>query len=419
MNKSKRPSRRTVLQTAVAGASTLVLGAGARRAIAQPSEVKVGLIVPLSGPWARPSQLKKMGGDLAIKHINEQGGIKALGGAKMRLITIDAGDNVEKAKNAAQRLVSSEPDIVAGGGSWLSSFTLAVTEVTERAEIPWLTMAYADQITARGFKNVFQTSLVSSAMAHDALPTALNLAEKASGKRPSNVYILRDNTAGPTAFTKPLLEGGLERAKLKLVAEDIFTPPLADATPLIQKIRAARPEMLLFLPTTTGDVKLIFEKLNEFGLGQGRLPVVSSGGGLGPPELLQLVGKDLLEGLLFSIANWPAKGQEELVDSFKKETNEPWMTQDTIGMYGHIWILKEALEIAGKADRRAVAEALRTMETKNGSGRFFPGGNGIMKFDEKGRRVGAEIVFVQWRGGEPITVYPPAVAVREPTWGKR
>jgi branched-chain amino acid transport system substrate-binding protein len=417
MTSLKRPSRRTVLQTGVAGASTMVLGA--RRALAQPSEVKVGLIVPLTGPWARPSQLKKMGGDLAIKHINEQGGIKALGGAKMRLISIDAGENVEKAKNAAQRLVSSEPDIVAGGGSWLSSFTLAVTEVTERAEIPWLTMAYSDQITARGFKNVFQTSLVSSAMAHEAIPTALDLAEKASGKRPSNVYILRDNTAGPTAFAKPLIEGGLERAKLKLVAEDIFTPPLADATPLIQKIRAARPEMLLFLPTNTGDVKLVFEKLNEFGLGQGRLPVVSSGGGLGPPELLQLVGKDLLEGLLFSIANWPAKGHEELAESFKKETGEPWMTQDTIGMYGHIWILKEALEMAGKADRKAVAEALRTMETKNGSGRFFPGGNGVMKFDEKGRRVGAEIVYVQWQGGVPVTVYPPAVAASQVTWGKR
>ena len=80
--------------------------------------------------------------------------------------------------------MSSEPDIVAGGGAWLSSFTLAVTEVTERAELPWLTMAYADQITVRGFKNVFQTSLVSSAMAEDTVPTALNIAEKATGKRP-------------------------------------------------------------------------------------------------------------------------------------------------------------------------------------------------------------------------------------------
>ena len=147
--------------------------------------------------------------------------------------------------------------------------------------------------------------------------------------------------------------------------------------------------------------------------------MLSSGGGLGPPELLKLVGKDLLEGLLFSIANWPAKGQEKLAEDFKKESGEPWMTQDTIGMYGHVWILKEGLERAGKADRKALGEALRTMETKDGSGRFFPGGNGVMKFDDKGRRVGAEIVFVQWQGGEPITVYPPASAVRAPIWGKR
>lgn len=417
MTSMQRPNRRTVLKSSLAGAGALALGA--RRAAAQPSEVKIALIVPLSGPWARSGQLKKMGGDLAVKHINEQGGIKALGGAKLRLISIDAGDNVEKAKNAAQRLVSSEPDVVAGGGAWLSSFTLAVTEVTERADLPWLTMAYADQITARGYKNVFQTSLVSSAMVADAVPTALNIAEKASGKRPSTVYVLRDNTAGPTAFAKPLMEGGLERLKLKLLGEDIYTPPMADATPLVQKIRSARPEMLLFLPTSTPDVKLTLEKLNEFGMGQGRLPVLSSGGGLGPPELLKLVGKDLLEGLLFSIANWPAKGQEKLAEDFKKESGEPWMTQDTIGMYGHVWILKEGLERAGKADRKALGEALRTMETKDGSGRFFPGGNGVMKFDDKGRRVGAEIVFVQWQGGEPITVYPPASAVRAPIWGKR
>ena len=42
-----------------------------------------------------------------------------------------------------------------------------------------------------------------------------------------------------------------------------------------------------------------------------------------------------------------------------------------------------------------------------------------MKFDEKGRRVGADIVFVQWQNGMPITVYPPAAAVKEPIWAKR
>ena len=33
------------------------------------------------------------------------------------------------------------PDLVGGFGCWLSTFTLAVTEVTERAQLPWLTLS--------------------------------------------------------------------------------------------------------------------------------------------------------------------------------------------------------------------------------------------------------------------------------------
>jgi len=103
---------------------------------AQSKNVKIAIIVPLSGPWARQGTLVKFGAETAIDEINAAGGIKALGGAKLELVAIDAGDSAEKAKNAAQRLVAQEPDAVGGMGAWLSTFTLAVTEVTERAHIP-------------------------------------------------------------------------------------------------------------------------------------------------------------------------------------------------------------------------------------------------------------------------------------------
>ena len=169
-------NRRTLL------AIPLALGMGGA-ALAQ-SEVKVGLIAPMSGPWARQGDLMLKGANLAIEHINAQGGIKALNGARMKLITFDAGDSVEKAKNAAQRMVAQEPDLVGATGAWLSSFTLGVTEVTERAELPVLTLSYSDQITARGFKFVFQTSLGGGAQAVSAMPAILKLAEAATGKKP-------------------------------------------------------------------------------------------------------------------------------------------------------------------------------------------------------------------------------------------
>ncbi len=399
----------------VGGAVGALVAAGT--AGAQAKEVKVAMVAPMSGPWARQGKLMQLGADMAIDDINAQGGIKALGGAKLRLVVLDAGDSAEKAKNAAQRLVAQEPDVVGGTGAWLSSFTLAVTEVTERAKIPWLTLSYSDLITERGFEYVFQTSPTAGTQAKNALPALLDLAEKATGKRPTTVGIISDNTASPISFMKPMREGGLEKLGLKLVVDEVFTPPLSDATPLVQKVRSARPEVLLMLPTSVPDDSLVLQKLKEFGLTRDRLPVVGNGAHLGSPDLLNTVGKDLLEGMMTIVANWPIKGQEEIMQRFKKRTNEPFMTQDSICTYGDMWIFKEALEKAGAADRAKVADAIRAMDTTAGPARYFAGGQ--VKFEKNGRRAGAPVVVIQWQGGEPLTVYPIESAFAPARWSKR
>src|SRR5258705_12039366 len=139
-------------------------------------DVKIALVAPLSGRWARQGQLKKMGAEMAIAEVNAQGGIKSLGGAKIVLREADAGDSVEKAVSAAQRALSREK-ISAGIGSWLSSFTLGVTEVAERLEVPWFTLSYPDNITERGFKYTFQSSPVSSVQAAQALELLVEVAK--------------------------------------------------------------------------------------------------------------------------------------------------------------------------------------------------------------------------------------------------
>ncbi len=372
------------------------------------------MIAPLSGPWARQGQLLKMGADLAMEDINGAGGIKSLGGAKIEIIYADAGDTTEKAKNAAQRLVSDHPDLVGGFGAWLSSFTLAVTEVTERASIPWLTLSYSDLITDRGFKFVFQTSPTAAQQAAETLPTALKLAESTTGKRPKTIGLIMDNTAAPVAFAKPLKAGGLDKLGLKLTVDQIFTPPLSDATPLVEKVRSARPDFLLLLTSAMPDCKLVLEKLDEFKLAHGKIPLVSNGAPFGSPELLKTVGADLLDGLLFSVANWPMKGQEAFIDRFKKKTGEPFLTQDGLCGYGHPAILAAGLEAAGAADKVKVAEAIRKMNLTTGpAAACFPG---PIKFDDKGRRIDVPIIFAQWQKGVPVTVFPTDLALAKPVW---
>jgi branched-chain amino acid transport system substrate-binding protein len=383
---------------------------------AQTKPVKIAVIAPLSGPWARQGQLIKLGAEMAVAEVNDKGGIKSMGGAKLELLSIDAGDSAEKAKNAAQRLVAQEPDVVGGMGSWLSTFTLAVTEVTERAQIPWLTLSYSDKITDRGFKYVFQTSPTAGTQSTKALPTILDLAKAATGSTPKTVGLIGDNTASPVSFLKPFREGGLTKYGIKTVMDETYTPPLSDATPLIQRVRSTHPDFLLYISSTISDLKLGLEKMNEFRLGKGAIPVIGNGAANGAPEVLKNVSPDLLEGFIFIVANWGLKGQGPIIEAFKKRTGEPWMTQDSLAGYGHIWIFKEALERVGKADRVKVAEEIHKMDLTSGPAAMaFPG---PVKFEANGRRAGAPLVIVQWQHGVPLSVYPTDRALAKAKWPK-
>ena len=381
----------------------------------QPSEVKVGLLVPLSGIYARPGAVMRMGAEMAIDHINAQGGVKALGGAKLKLVVLDSGDTTEKAKNAAQRMVAQETDLVAATGAYLSSFTLAVTEVTERANLPILTLSYSDLITSRGFKYVFQTSATAGSQAEQSLPVISKVAEAATGQKPKTVAIITDNTAASIASVKPMKERLLKELGIQLVVDETFTPPLSDATPLVQKVRATRPDLLFFLPTVISDAKLVLEKMNEFGMGQGKVPVISFGIAIAEPDMLKTMSPDLLQGVMSAVGSWGSKGHEALIAELKSKYNEPWMTQNAISTYADMFVIKAALETAGKADREAVAQALRTMD--GGPSKFYPGG--LIKFDQMGRRVDAGLTIIQWQSGMPVTVYPPDLAMAQPIWPKK
>ena len=407
-------SRRNLLMATAAGGLAALVGMASGPAVAQDGPIQVGLIGPMSGPWARQGELMTKGAELAIKDINEAGGIKALGGRPLELVIFDAGESVQTATNAAQRMVSQYPDLVAVTGAWLSSFTLAVSEVTERAQLPMITLSYSDQITSRGFKYIFQMPKSGGTQARESVPALVDLAERTTGKQPTTAGIIGDNTASSVSFVTPLRESVFEELGIEVLFDQTWTPPLADATALIQQARSTRPNFMIMASTAVPDNKLLLEKVNEFNLGGGRMPIIGSGAHLGMPELLRNVGEDLLEGVMTVVGNWPGKGQEALVDRFKSETGEPWMTQDSISSYGDIQLMAYALEAAGKADRQAVADAIRAVKTTEGPAAYYPGGK--IEFNDAGLNIGAALMIIQWQGGEPFAVYPPETAVREPIW---
>jgi branched-chain amino acid transport system substrate-binding protein len=402
--------RRTALGMALAS------GIAARARAQTPSEVKIAMLVPLSGPWARSGILEKLGAEMAIDDVNAAGGIKSMGGAKLRLMQFDTQDSAEKSKDAAQRMLSQEPNLVGGFGCWLSSFTLAVTEVTERAELPWLTLSYSDLITGRGYKFVFQTSPTADAQAKQLLPAIVDLAQKTTGKRPTKIALLADNTAANISFLKEVREHTLKDIGLTAVYDQMYTPPIADATTLVQPIRSARPDFCIMLSSNVPDDKLLLDKFAEFGLAGGKLPLIGGGGHIGAPELLKVTGADILQGLMAGLANWPGHDQDQLAQRFVERTKEPWFGHDSLFAYVHVLIFKEALERAGVADRHKVAQAIRELDMRDGPALFFPGHH--LKFDDKGRRVDAVLAMIQWQNGKPVAIYPQEIAVASAIWPK-
>ncbi|MBS0639388.1 MAG: ABC transporter substrate-binding protein [Acetobacteraceae bacterium] len=382
----------------------------------QPAEVKIAMLVPLTGPWARSGLLEKLGAEMAIDDINKAGGIKALGGARLTLMQFDAGESPDKAKDAAQRMVAQNPDLVGGFGCWGSSLTLAATEVTERASLPWLTLSYSDLITGRGFTHVFQTSPTANFQAQRLLPTIVDIATRATGKRPTKMGMIGDNTAANMGYFNDLRTNTLKANNLTAVVDEMYTPPLTDATTLVQKVRSARPEFCIMLSTNVPDDKLLLDKFAEYGLSGSKLPLIGGGGHIGAPELLTVTSAEQLQGLMAGVANWPGKAIEDISKRFVERTKEPWFGHDSVGAYAHVWILAAALEQAGVADKAKVTEALRTMDLRDGPAKCFPGGR--VKFDEKGRRVDPQLVIIQWQSGRPVAVFPPEIATAQAIWPK-
>ena len=395
---------------ALGGATAL---AGVAQA-ATPKEVEIALLVPLSGPWAEQGILERAGAEMAVDDVNKAGGIKALGGAKLKLLVLDTGATVETAKDAAQRMISQHPNLVGGLGCWLSTFTLAATEITERADLPWLTLSYSDAITDRGFHYVFQTSPTANTQAEQVVPFIMKLAQDATHKRPTKVAIVGDNTAASVSFLKPIKSHILKQEKLTAVVDAIYTPPLSDATTLVQPVRAAQPDFVLLLSTDDGDDKLLADTFSEYGMPGTKMPLIGNGGHWAVPELLKTTGAGILQDIMIGLANWPGKDLNALSARYVKRSGNPWFGHNEVFAYAHVQILAWALNKAGVANRKKVAEAIRTMNVTDGPAIYFPGNH--LQFDAKGRRVGAELVIVQWQNGRPVTIFPEAMAVAKAVW---
>jgi branched-chain amino acid transport system substrate-binding protein len=409
MEETVRHSYTTILHIALAlfaGLLTPIAGLHA-----QQKEVEIAIIDAMTGPYSANGSRVVKGAEMAAEEINAAGGIKSLGGAKIKLVIADAGARPDEASNAAQRVIASNPNIVGGAGAYISSQQLAITEITERAGIPWLVQGSADQLTGRGFKYVFGTNMPSGQATAAVVPLLEQWATLSSGAALKDVAILAVNTPGTIAVADGV-ETALKAKGVNVVAKEVFAIQLADGTVVAQRVRRARPSFIFFSTAIAPDTKTILTSLSQVGITPKNMPFFIYGGGAFDPEMLNLMSKEGLEGAAVFTNVWPTKKSGDLEARWKARTNLPWMTFDPAFGYGHVYVLKEALERAGSTDRSKIADALHSM--KIDSGPAVAALNGPVSFDANGARVNPPALLLQWQNGVPVVVYPTDVAIAAP-----
>ena len=158
----------------------------------QTKEVKIGIIVPLSGPWARQGEMMVKGANIAVEDINKAGGIKSLGGAKIEAMLGDAQSSPQAGTAEIEKM--NEAGVCAVVGAFASAICLATTQAAAKYNLPHVVdVGVADQIVERGLKNTFRFGPGYKKCAEVAVAN-LHVLNTAAGKPARTVMIIHEES---------------------------------------------------------------------------------------------------------------------------------------------------------------------------------------------------------------------------------
>ncbi len=395
--------------------------------------IKLGVLEPFTGPWAKNGNESYVAMEIARDMINEQGGVK---GKKISYVRGDAPDP-SAGKSEAERIISQE-GIKLMTGTYASPLGIAISAEAERHGIVhWETIASADIITKRGYKHVFQVGPAASRYGTAALDFIRDdLAQRLDKKFGDlRIALLWENRAFGTAVGT----GARAEAKklgVQLSYDEGYDQFTTDMTPLVQKLKDAKPDVLIII-SFLNDTILFHRKAKELNFYVPSIVGVSAGHSV--PDLKDSIGTTV-NGLFVSdlpvLVNPAAlkpEAQTAAVEFNKRYESVQHRVPagHAVASFAALWALFNNVLPAAKSmdpeDVRAAALAADLPDGSliNGSGLKFS--NFDLPDDPKdaGQNIRSSIGVWQWQGGDARQVYPKKLATNEivavplPDWSKR
>jgi branched-chain amino acid transport system substrate-binding protein len=333
----------TIVRQLAVGLAALLLGIAP--GFAQQT-VKIGLLVPLSGPFTPTGKQLAAGARLYMQQNGD-----TVAGKKIELIVKDDTGNADMTKRLAQELVVNDKVSLLAGFA-LTPGAIATSAIANEAKIPQVVMLAATSVVTERSPYIVRTSF--------SVPqTVVPLADWAAANGIKTVVTLVSDYAPgidvETAFkTRFEANGGkvMESLRVPLSSND-FAPPL-------QRVTDSKPDAVMaFVPAGVGTI--FIRQMVERGLNKSGMKVIAEGS-LTEDDIVNQIG-DAALGIITSHHYSAAHDSPEnkaFVAAFEKANDGQRPNFAAVQSYDGMRVIYEALKKTnGATDGEALVNAMK------------------------------------------------------------
>jgi branched-chain amino acid transport system substrate-binding protein len=334
--------RRTMIGAAGAAVVTLALSGAA---FAQET-VKIGLILPMTGPFASTGRQIEAAAKLYMQQKGD-----TVAGKKLQLIVKDDTGVADVTKRLAQELIVNDKiSVMAGFG--LTPLALASGPLATQGKVPAVVMAAATSTITEASPYIVRTSFTA---AQATVPLADWAAKNGLKKVVTLVSDYGPGIDVEKAFTEVFTKAGGQVENLRV--------PLAnpDFSPFLQKVADAKPDALLaFVPSGVG--AQFMKQFVERGLDKSGIRLLAEGS-VTDDDLLNNIGDVALGAITthhYSVAH-DSPENKAFVEAFKKASNGTRPNFMAVGGYDGMHLIYEGLKKTNGQGGQALIDAMKGM----------------------------------------------------------
>ena len=368
---------------------------------AQGNTITVGVVLPITGKEGKPGQYQKEGIELAIKQINDKGGIPVKGKKyQIKEVFYDDGSDGTKSASLVERAMTSDNATVVLGG-YSTGLGEPESVMADRHQTPWITTgAGATSIFSHGYQYAFGTLSPVELIGTTSMEFLGSMVDQGKLKKGLKIAIAVENTDHGKDYVNGV-QKWLDKhpGYFTIVFNEKFEEHGTDYSPILQKVKAANADIFL------SDAHLPdYITMERQYLQSGMHHQMVSYGARGPElNARQALGDGI--NYLFAGIWWsdklPYPQVKQFSADYKQFTGHDPDSWYAATAYDGVRILAQAISAAGDVDKNKIRDALRKAVLKDS---ILPGAT--LKFEANGQAAYPFLIVQNKPGGKYDVVYP-------------